>query len=431
MLSIQKLNDEKKRVNQHLTELGIKKDSQKEIIEAVALTLQPKEFQNEEASVDKQLVLMRREKDEKKLLEYQLKTNPENVSTFLANKYSEGNFNRALTDQYDNSEERIKHGLTFEYHVYLPSDPKFDSKRGLNRYHLSDPITDRKVGDKYVYHVPIYIDSSQDTPFFVTDYGEVVNAGKPGGLLWALKGLRNAIDTGRFQLDPAAEVELSRWGFLVDGKIVHDIKGNVMVEKYLNTLVPEKRVEAIRYLDSSLPKTKINEQENYATPSKKTKKNNDKETPVLEPDLEETPADQTPLNFTDLPTVAIKPGDYAQMNVEQVAKINKIPVVEYMQVRERSDMTTRIKEVVFILTEKKLYKIGLRTGTRSVKIGDFGHYQTAYNASVMQHADKGVLILRPVPQTVQKLLTDKGFQALFSNEEPAINIRGFTVAKTL
>ena len=49
MLSIQKLNDEKKRVNQHLTELGIKKDNQKEIIEAVALTLQAKELQKEKS----------------------------------------------------------------------------------------------------------------------------------------------------------------------------------------------------------------------------------------------------------------------------------------------------------------------------------------------------------------------------------------------
>ena len=435
MLSIQKLNDEKKRVNQHLTELGIKKDNQKEIIEAVALTLQPKEFQNEKASVDEQLVLMKREKDEKKLLEYQLKTNPENVSTFLANKFSDGNFNRALSDQYDNTAERIKHGLTFEYHVYLPPDQKFDSKRGLNRYHLSETIIDRKVGDKYVYHVPIHIDSSQDVPFFVTDYGEVVNAGKPGGLLWALKGLRDAIDSGKFQLDPAAEVELSRWGFLVDGRIVHDIKGGVMVEKYLNTLQPEKRVEAIKYLDTSLPKTKPNEKEDYVAPpgnpSKKAKKNNSKETPDDQTPDDQTPDDETPLNFTAHPTVAIKPGDYAQMNVEQVAQINKIPVVEYMQVRDRSDMSAGIKEVIFILTDKKLYKIGLRTGTRSVKISDFVHDQTTYNTSVMQHADKGVLVLRPVPQTVRKLLTDKGFQALFSNEEPSRNVRGFTVAKTL
>ena len=51
--------------------------------------------------------------------------------------------------------------------------------------------------------------------------------------------------------------------------------------------------------------------------------------------------------------------------------------------------------------------------------------------AIAMGADKGVLVLQPVPQTVQKLLTDKGFQALFSNEEPALNVRGFTVAKTL
>ena len=476
MLSIQKLKNDKQKVNQHLTERGIKKENQKAIVEAVALTLQPKEFQSEQKSVDEQLAIMKREEEEKKLLAYQLKTNPETVSTFLANKYSDGNFNKAVVDQYDNTDERIKKGLTFEYHVYLPEDKKFDDQRGKNRYHLSRPITDHRVGDKYIYHIPVHLNSEGDVPYFETDYGEVIGNPKSRGLLWALDQLRIALDSGKFQINPEAEVELSRFGFLEDGKIVHDITGDVLVEKYLNTIAPEKRVEAIEYLDSSLkrhsPKDIEPDKIIPATPnksSKNVKKYKKNSTPSEKPvapipevdqdtTLEIEPVETTttttttttpppapvpapvaapvaapitaPVAVTSDPTIPITPGEYKGMNLEQIAKINKIPVIDYTQVKNRAD-SPDIIETIYVLIPNKLYRINIRTGTRTVKANSIESELKTYDQLAKKYVTQGLLTAITHSSRVASLLRDKGFSALNDGKEPPLSVSLFSPAKTL
>ena len=234
MLSVKKLNEERKQVNQRLTKDGLRKQNIPKIIEAVALTLDPKAYTDESSTIDKQLAVMDREIKEKKLMAYQLKTNPQNVSNFLANKYSDGNFNVGVVDRYDNSDERKKHGITFDYHVYLKPESELKvpkEKRGHNKYILSEPVHDRSTGDSYTYHIPVWMDTSGEVPFYMTDYGENLSDPNSKGLLWALGRLRSAIDSGLYRVRPEVEEILTQWGFLDNGKIVHDIKRGVIVEK--------------------------------------------------------------------------------------------------------------------------------------------------------------------------------------------------------
>lgn len=254
MLSVQKLNENRDRLRQLKTKRGIQKEKRDEIIEAVALTLSPAVYEGEEKTIDKQLAIMKREKQEKKLLEYQLKNNPMTVSTFLSNKYADGNFNVALRDRYDNSEERKKLGLTFDYHVYLPKNSSYDGNRVNTKYILSDPIEDQTTGDTYTYHVPVWIDSSGAVPIFKTDYGDEIDKPTSSSILWALSKLKTAVESRRFDLDADAYDTLKEWGFINDdGKIIHDIKNGVLVEKYLRSIIPEgRRAAAIAYLDRKI-----------------------------------------------------------------------------------------------------------------------------------------------------------------------------------
>lgn len=251
MLNVNKINDEKKRVNQRLTKDGMRKQNVPAIIEAVALTLDPKAYQDESSTIDQQLSKMDREKREKKLMQYQLKNNPQTVSNFLVNKYSDGNFNKAGLDRYDNSEERKKLGITFDYHVYFKPEKEFNDRRANNKYVMSETIIDRTVGDNYTYHIPVWIDTTGEVPIFMTDYGEIVNDPASRGLLWSLKQLRDAIESRSFSVPPEADDILSQWGFIKNGRIVHDLKHGFMVEKYLKSIGNEdKKENAIKYLDT-------------------------------------------------------------------------------------------------------------------------------------------------------------------------------------
>ena len=477
MLSVSKLNTNRARINQHNTSRGILKDKRDEIIEAVALTLAPKEYTGEEKTIDEQLSIMKREKDEKKLLEYQLKNNPQNVSTFLANKYADGNFNLAVKDRYDNSEERKKSGLTFDYHVYLPMDERYNGKRGHNKYALSDTILDRSSGDSYTYHLPIWINSEGEIPFFVTDYGEEVDNSNSRGLKWALQQLRIAIDSGRFFLDPLSEEILSQFGFLVAGKIIHDIKGDILVEKYLKSIhPPEKKAEAVRYLDffvkdNSTPevekkpeaeqaptedvvddtfeeiRTALGKGASEVKSFEQLRTLFNKEGPSLEElrmDLENKGVSATsldrlvaefkdeedaPIDVGDGKTVPIKPGEYKNKSVADVAKENSIPVVEYLQTKKSNNPeSVRWLE---IFTGDTVFKLGFRTGYRGGPLDSFNTIMRNYHKEVLSDVMNGKLTVGSVNKYLQELLEKKGFDALVTGDKPPVIVDNFSRAKTL
>ena len=173
------------------------------ILKNTALQLTPNKKESFDESIAKDLELMEKETSEKKLLSYQLLTGTQKVNHFLLNKYSDSfNLTTASIDRYDNSQERYSSGLNYEYHVYLPENTEYNELRVENKYIISKAIKDKKNGDIYYYHIPIYyqpLDSS-----IKTDFGEVIDISgsskSKDGLLFALTELSKAIEKNVFLL---------------------------------------------------------------------------------------------------------------------------------------------------------------------------------------------------------------------------------------
>lgn len=429
MLSVNKINAERKEVSQKLTKEGLRKPNVPKVIEAIALTLDLKAYVDESTTIDKQIAIMDREIKEKKLLDYKLRNDPQNVSNFLANKYSEGNFNRGVVDRYDNSEERKKHGITFDYHVYFKPDKRIKSEnRGHNKFTLSDTIIDRSVGDSYTYHVPVWLDHSGDHPFYVTDYGEIVSDPKSRGLLWALRQLKNAIEGGRFQIEPEAETVLNQWGFLDNGKIIHDIKNGVMVEKYLKSFNNEdKKLNAVQYLDTMVKVDNEYEDDWWGDydPDILTKVD-DGAKDITEPDdplVETVDVDVQPIK-----TMTVPPGDYKDMTIYKIAKANQIPIVTYDQLRTAAGKPLVSELYVFI--EDTIYRVRLRTGSPKLRLDHLAGELASYEKRMKDQIEKGVVSMVEMSKPIQELLKSKGFTALVDGKHPNMSINGFSTATT-
>lgn len=470
MLNVKKLNEEKQRVNQHLTKHGLKKPNIPAVIEAIALTLEPKAYSDESATIDKQLEKMKREKKEKKLLEYQLKTYPQNVSSFLVNKYSDGNFNVGSIDRYDNSDERKKHGITFDYHVYFKPEKQHDAKRGHNKYVMSVPIVDRIVGDTYTYHIPVWLNTDGQAPFYVTDYGENVDDPNARGLLWALKELRGAIESKSLQISSQADSVLTQWGFLKNGKIIHDPKRGFMVEKYLKSIAnTDKQVDAIKYLDTMIKQDQEdaeswgddvvvtdNTDDDIVTPGNPdavvsenlivSDNAGDDGSITLPHGVTKTVAPSTmsiegsnknvntdsiddDVDDNEWPGLKVTPGEYKDQSLEQIAKANNIKITVYTQLPTRD--SKKVQSTIEVPLPEGLYIIRLRTGTQKVNINNALNDIFRYRNSLKSQLSKGYIANASPTPRVEELLKSKGFGALLEGNSPGTIVHGFEVAREI
>lgn len=213
-----------------------------------------------EEDVNNQLQTMKQEIREKKLLEYQLNSKKGDVNEFLKRKYSDGNFNEAIFDGYDNSENRILNDITFEYHVFFdrrgdPKDASIDryrDSRPADSWILTKPLVS-SVGDRYIYHIPIRKSvNSSGVPIYETDEDEELDYnGKSlskDGLVYALNDLYDRMQKNLNNIPPMTYKILESFGFISNNKLKLDIKG-YLVEKYLNGYLPTKRKEVIEYLN--------------------------------------------------------------------------------------------------------------------------------------------------------------------------------------
>lgn len=213
-----------------------------------------------EEDVNNQLQTMKQEIREKKLLEYQLNSKKGDVNEFLKRKYSDGNFNEAIFDGYDNSENRILNDITFEYHVFFdrrgdPKDANLDryrDSRPADPWILTKPLVS-SVGDRYIYHIPIRKSvNSSGVPIYETDEDEELDYnGKSlskDGLVYALNDLYDRMQKNLNNIPPMTYKILESFGFISNNKLKLDIKG-YLVEKYLNGYLPTKRKEVIEYLN--------------------------------------------------------------------------------------------------------------------------------------------------------------------------------------
>lgn len=212
-----------------------------------------------EEDVPVELAEMKREIDEKKLLQYQLRVKKGNVNEFLKAKYSDGNFNAAELNGYDNSQQRLNNAITYEYHVFFNKlyksngDDFYADLRPPQEWVISKPLVD-KVGDTYFYHIPIrqHITPANEQEY-VTDYGEELSLQgipkKNDGIVYALNVLHQKQQDGVNGFDRNVINILRQNGFLnKENQIKFDLKGK-LVEKYLKGIMPEKQKQAMEYLN--------------------------------------------------------------------------------------------------------------------------------------------------------------------------------------
>lgn len=225
-----------------------------QLLKATAMELKPVRDITENESIDKDIKEDEKRTKEIALLKKQMATPGQTVNQFLLQKYSD-NINTAvsLIDQYDNSPERIKAGLNYEYHVYFPTQEEFDSYRVDNKYIIIGPIKDFRLGDLYYYHIPIYVKEHSTT--YTTDFSEELNldgtSKNKDGLVNALNSFKTAIEKQSLTLNDDDFKIVKSYGLLTtDNKIKLDIVGNMKVEKYLLSIAPDKREQALEYLNS-------------------------------------------------------------------------------------------------------------------------------------------------------------------------------------
>lgn len=210
-----------------------------------------------EESIPQELAQMNREKQEKKLLEYQIKVKKGDINSFLASKYADGTFNEAKYDGYDNSKTRLENGITFDYHVYFDriqdrrGEDKYAGQRPATEYLLTNPIFS-PVGDRYTYHIPVHYTDDFKTEIATDIDDELVDNSSRSisqdGLVYALQLYKDNVKSGRNQFDNKSYNALRRHGFIRDGKFDGAIPGKI-VEKYLLNINETKRHNAILYLN--------------------------------------------------------------------------------------------------------------------------------------------------------------------------------------
>lgn len=234
------------------------------------------------------------EKKELKLLEYQLKNKDMTVNQFLLDKYTEGNFNTATRDGYDNSKKRIEAGVEYEYHVYFPYDKENDAKRPPNFLISTDEIVDFHTNDSYFYHFAIF---ENDSATYKLDYtGETINKNgvKVVGekkLFSALQILAEHVKNDNPRFNDVEYVQLQQEGFITkDGQMKLDISG-MLVSKYFKGFKNEKKNIGLEYLNNVGVKDDVK-----ATPVK-PKKNKTKD---LHFSLVATKSTTFPTNGADL-----------------------------------------------------------------------------------------------------------------------------------
>lgn len=248
-----------------------------------------------EENIPAEIAKMNREKQEKKLLEYQLKVKKGDVNQFLISKYSEGMFNEAVFNGYDNSKQRLENGITFEYHVYFPREVKGDGtdayagKRPNAQYLLTKPLVSPN-GDKYIYHLPVHQDANGKT-LTDADLEEVDDFGRSvskDGIVNALENYQENSSSGRNLFDKTTFKILKQYGFVTaDGKFSGAVKG-YPVEKYLLAINETKRHNALEYLNKEFAA----EAAAPAAAEKPAEAKTVEEKPAEEKPAEENPAEE-------------------------------------------------------------------------------------------------------------------------------------------
>ena len=230
-----------------------------------------------EENIPLEMAEMRREMAEKKLLQYQIR-NKRTINDFLKSKYSDGNFNEAVIDGYDNTETRLKNGIAFEYHVYFEKTVKPDGtdlhleSRPNNHYFVSNELVDYTTGDSYFYHLPVYYSENSLQKQLKTDLdGELINLSglseSKNGLVHALNTLSSIIKESKTSVDSNVNSILKRHGFInPSGKLQFAIEKNLLVEKYLKSIKSDTKHNAIVYLNKFYEDdTKKEEETKYDT----------------------------------------------------------------------------------------------------------------------------------------------------------------------
>lgn len=334
----------------------------------------PAELQNKDA-----------EKNELKLLEYQLKNKDASVNQFLLDKYTEGNFNKAIYNGYDNSKKRIDAGVEYEYHVYYPylnskgEDP-FADKRPPNFLISTKELIDFHTNDSYYYHFSIY---EYDETRYKLDYtNELVN--KNGievvgykGLFNALNVLSDHINNDNPRLSNDVYHQLQKNDFVdKDGKLRLDIP-EMMVSKYFKSFKNEKKNNGMEYLNNI---GNIAEKKSEKKEEKKEEKIDKKKEEVVEEKKEEVDEEKKEEkvkkdNYTFLATYESKNTLKTGMSITNEDTLIKyckaigaqIKLIEQSGVKKN---TGRIP--LFLMKDDKVYLLFLQfnAGIRSFNINE-------------------------------------------------------------
>lgn len=197
--------------------------------------------------------------EELKLLQDQLNNDPNKVNLFLQNKYTEGSFNLAVRNGYDNSVARLDAKIAYTYRVFFDQakgpDGKdlYDGKRTNMKYIISDEIIDKKTGDSYYYHFPL---NSLDDKYYRIDYSPenidkiTLKVSGPVGRLGSVNFLANAINkTNNPNMPTEVFNILQEIGIINDRDELTFQPPDHLVEKYFKNFGEQnKRQEAIDYL---------------------------------------------------------------------------------------------------------------------------------------------------------------------------------------
>jgi hypothetical protein len=274
---------------------------------------------------------------------------------FLQNKYSEGQFNKAVRDGYDDSIRRLDAKIAYTYRVYFDravdsnNNDLYAAQRTNMKYIISDEVVNNKTGDSYYYHLPIY---SFDAKSYKIDFdNEVIDKATlsvsgPIGLLSSLNFLANAIKNSNNPNMPRDVFEnLQQYNIINERDELTFQPQGCLVEKYFKAFGNEnKRQEAIDHLVSTnlgVDEFKKNEKNEKATGKKA------EEAPVITitsiEDLKETiKISDTPIDslsqlitacskrndvelkiITELKTPDRKNSDYRSIEFPIIRKVNK------------------------------------------------------------------------------------------------------------
>jgi hypothetical protein len=237
-----------------------------ELLNAKAVPIKSMQDHNvDEIAVPGELKQLENEAKEVTLLRHQLANTPQDVNTFLLNKYTDGtSFALAEKNKYDNSDERKRVGISFTYHVFYPEDPNNTLERANNKYVITDKLLDTATGDEYFYHFPIRKCLYKQLPYYQIDvFNELINTDGttagiptdyPGGgnrIFHSLQTLAAQLRVGVPNLPRDVYKCLVENEFMsTSGKLDLAVKTGVMVEKYfLKFDSMDRKPHGIRYLE--------------------------------------------------------------------------------------------------------------------------------------------------------------------------------------